>query len=161
MRTLASSAAIVCLLCLLPAPAHAVDAQLQWVEVEAALAPDGKAMVRYHVRWNVRGGDMGGFYFQGEQGRIRWHRLGCGAVTTDGREYKLDLIDLGDRWDVLLASGQRYGPGTITYVLTYFTDYAAAGHLAPTTSPEHGDLVVLPGRPGRVLQVPFPTLAVG
>ena len=43
---------------------------------------------------------------------------------------------------MLLARGQRFGPGEITYVLTYFTDYAAVGHLATTTSPEFGDLVV-------------------
>ena len=65
-------------------PARAVDASLQWVEVEVALSPDGKAMVKYHIRWQVSRGDMGGFYFQGEQGSIRWHRPGCGAVTTSG-----------------------------------------------------------------------------
>ena len=119
-----------------------VQADLRWVEVEAALSPDGKAMVQYKVRWNVQRGTMGGFYFQGEQGSIQWHRPGCGAVVNGQRRYDLDLVDLGNRWDVLLADGQRYGPGEITYVFTYFTDYAAAGHLANTTSPELGELVV-------------------
>jgi len=85
---------------------------------------------------------MGGFYFQGEQGQIDWHEPGCGAVVNGQRRYDLDLRDLGDRWDVLLDGGQRFGPGEITYVFTYFTDYAAIGHLAKTTSQELGELVV-------------------
>ena len=99
-------------------------------------------MVQYKVHWRVNRGTMGGFYFQGEQGKIDWHRPGCGAVVNGQRRFDLDLRDLGNRWDVLLSRGQRFGPGEITYVLTYFTDYAAVGHLATTTSPEFGELVV-------------------
>ncbi|RMF83075.1 MAG: hypothetical protein D6744_05385, partial [Planctomycetota bacterium] len=125
------------------AGAQSVRADLKWVEVEVALDPSGKAMVQYKLRWNVQRGTMGGFYFQGESAAIQWHRPGCGALTAGNRQirYQLDLRDLGDRWDVLLADGQRYGPGEITYVLTYFADYGAAGYFAKTRSPEHGDLV--------------------
>ncbi len=124
------------------APAWAVDAAMRWVEVEVALSPDMKAMVQYKVCWNVSSGTMGGFYFQGERARIAWHAPGCGAVVNGQNRYRLDIRDLGDRWDVLLAEGQRFGPGEIVYVMTYFADYGQAGHLEKTHSPEHGDLVV-------------------
>ena len=117
-------------------------ARMRWVEVEVALSPQKQAMIQYKVHWKVQRGTMGGFYFQGETGRIDWHRPGCGAVTDNGKKYQLDLRNLGNKWDVLLAGGQRFGPGEITFVLTYFTDLAASGHLAKTTSPELGDLVV-------------------
>jgi hypothetical protein len=122
--------------------AQSLQADLRWVEVEVALSPDGRAMVQYKVRWNVTRGTMGAFYFQGEQASIDWHRPGCGAVVDGQRRYDLDLKNLGDRWDVVLAGGQRFGPGEITFVLTYFADYAAAGHVAETKSPEFGELVV-------------------
>jgi hypothetical protein len=122
--------------------AQSLQADLRWVEVEVALAPDGRAMVQYKVRWNVTRGTMGAFYFQGEQAPIDWHGPGCGAVVDGQRRYDLDLKNLGDRWDVVLAGGQRFGPGEITFVLTYFADYAAAGHVAATKSPEFGELIV-------------------
>ena len=133
---------VVAVLCLAKTASGQLQADMQWVEVEAALSPNGKAMVQYKVHWRVDRGTMGGFFFQGEQGSIQWHQPGCGAVVDGERRYDLDLRDLGGRWDVLLARGQRFGPGEITYVLTYFTDYSVAGHLATTTSPEHGELVV-------------------
>ena len=72
-----------------------VQADLRWVEVEAAVSPNGKTMVQYKVHWKVNRGTMGGFYFQGEQGRIDWHRPGCGAVVNGQRRFDLDLRDPG------------------------------------------------------------------
>ncbi len=118
-----------------------VDAKMVWVEVEAALGEEGEAMVQYKIRWRVDGGTMGGFYFQGERARLRWHEPGCGALLADGSRIDLDIKDLGNRYDILLAGGRRYGPGEITFVLTYFADYGACGYLDRTTSAEHGELV--------------------
>ena len=122
--------AVLCILA--PSASIAVDAHLKWVEVEVTLSPEMKAMVQYKVCWNVRGGTMGGFYFQGERGDIAWNRRACGAVVNGEKRYDLDLRDLGNRWDVLLANRQRFGPGEIIYVLTYFSNYQAAGHLIRT-----------------------------
>ena len=59
-----------------PEDSCALQTDLKWVEVEVALSPGEKAMVQYKIRWSVTSGDMGGFYFQGEQGRIDWHKPG-------------------------------------------------------------------------------------
>ena len=137
--------AVLCILA--PSASIAVDAHLKWVEVEVTLSPEMKAMVQYKVCWNVRGGTMGGFYFQGERGDIAWNRRACGAVVNGEKRYDLDLRDLGNRWDVLLANRQRFGPGEIIYVLTYFSNYQAAGHLIRTTAADQQQLVAFDWAP--------------
>ena len=89
-----------------------LQADLQWVEVEVALAPNRSAMIQYKVHWQVGRGTMGGFYFAGEQGRIDWHKPGCGAVTPDGRKFQLDLQKAGHKWDVLLRVDSDLAQGS-------------------------------------------------
>jgi hypothetical protein len=45
-----------------------------------------------------------------------------GAVVDGNKNYQLAVKNLGNRWDILLADRQRFGPGDITFVLTYFTN---------------------------------------
>ena len=103
---------LLCALFLFPGGAGAaVDAQMQWVETEVALAPNGKAMVQYKVHWKVNSGTMGGFYFQGERGRIQWQDPGCGAVVDGQNRYSLDLRNLGTSGTSCWAAGRGSVPG--------------------------------------------------
>ncbi|PKL07428.1 MAG: hypothetical protein CVV51_14170, partial [Spirochaetae bacterium HGW-Spirochaetae-7] len=119
----------------------ALTSDLVSSETTVVLRPDGKADVYYVVEWNVTGGDMSGFYFQGEAFKPVWNLDRCWADLPGGVRQPLLVKDLGNgRYDVILSAGRRFS-GRAYYSMNYAGDFAAAGLVGTTTSPEHGDLV--------------------
>ncbi|MDH3459068.1 MAG: hypothetical protein OER90_19685, partial [Gemmatimonadota bacterium] len=118
--------------------------EIRFVETSVDLRPNGSAVVLYEVQWAVRRGELHGFYFSGN-GRLRVSMLAdrAHAVDSRGTRYGLSITRVGpDRWDIVLADGQGVSSGTVTYLFAFTTDFAAAGHLAPTTSPDGRSLMV-------------------
>jgi hypothetical protein len=111
------------------APAALAQGQLSWVEVEIVVDGDGRAAVTYQVRWRTSG-TMHGFYFQGEAARPRFR--GGEAALPGGRTVPLSITPAGaNRWDVVLAGGEAWGPGEAPAAF-YDADLAAAGLVAVT-----------------------------
>ncbi|HRY55647.1 MAG TPA: hypothetical protein P5142_13565, partial [Spirochaetia bacterium] len=126
----------------LPAAAHALSADLAAVEVTVVLRPDGKADVAHRLEWRASGGEMHGFYFQGESFEPVWNAEACWADLPGGRRVPLSIEDLGrGKYDVVLAGGRGFS-GRAYYNLAYAGDFAAAGLLARTASAEGARLVV-------------------
>ncbi|MGD8979141.1 MAG: hypothetical protein PVH23_03605, partial [candidate division WOR-3 bacterium] len=119
-----------------------LSVDLQWVEVDVSLWQDGRADFVYKVRYDVLSGEMHGFYLQGLSVEPYFDYDNSHAVDEHGRQYALDIRDLGSKYDVLLARGQAFGPGVITFVVHFGGDLGQSGNLAATTS-EYGELVVL------------------
>ena len=73
------------------------------------------------------------------------------ATPTDaaGQRYELDIRNLGDKYDIVLAQGRAVSQGRVIYIFTYGTDLAASRRLALTTSPEQGELAVLNWSPSQ------------
>jgi hypothetical protein len=108
---------------------------VKWVEVDLALGGDGRARVTYQARWRTSG-TMHGFYFQGEAAKPSFR--GGEADLPGGRRVPLWIKPAGDdRWDIVLAQGQKWGPGEATYTFSYDADLAAAG-LVAFTQPKDG-----------------------
>ena len=121
------------------APALA-QGKMDWVEVQLALDGDGRAAVTYETRWRTSG-TMHGFYFQGEAATPRFR--GGEAVIPGGQRVPLAITPAeGNRWDVVLAGGQAWGPGEATYTFSYDADLAAAGLVAVTRPPDGPPLTV-------------------
>ena len=98
---------------------------IEWVEVGLVLDGAGRATVTYQVRWRATE-PMHGFYFQGEAASPLF-REGT-AELPGGRQVPLSISPAGsDRWDVVLAGGEAWGPGEATYTFSYEADLAAAG----------------------------------
>ena len=126
---------------LLAAPAALAQGQLSWVEVDLALDGDGRAGVTYQTRWRTSG-TMHGFYFEGEAARPRFR--GGQAELPGGRTVPLSITPAGaNRWDVVLAGGEAWGPGEATYTFSYEADLAAAGFVDVTRPPDGPPLTVL------------------
>ncbi len=125
---------------ILPLTARGVE--WKFVETDVSLRPDGKATIVYKIAIAPQGMRLHGFYFQGYSDRPHFDFSQCYA-TANGTRYALDIKDLGDKYDVVLAGGRSVNDGQVIYILTYGTDLAASGYLARTTSSEHGKLVVL------------------
>ena len=123
-------------------PAAALEARLASDETTVVLRTDGKATVTYRLEWNVTGGAMHGFYFQGESFEPVWDMRRCWADLPDGElGSALSIKDLGDgKYDVVLAGG-RDSPGKSYYNLTYGGDFAGEGLVGATTS-EKGEKLV-------------------
>ncbi|MCA9635427.1 MAG: hypothetical protein KC420_05270, partial [Myxococcales bacterium] len=113
-------------------PASA-DNDLRWVEVEVHVAADGGAQVRYQTRWSSTGG-MHGFYFQGSAGQPRWRMAESVAELPDRSNVPLEIVDLGGRWDIILAGGRDWGPGEATYFFSYDVDLVDAGVFGTTAA---------------------------
>ena len=121
------------------APALA-QGQMDWVEVQLALDADGHAAVTYETRWRTSG-TMHGFTFQGEAATPRFR--GGEAVIPGGKRVPLSITPAeGNRWDVVLAGGQSWGPGEATYTFSYDADLAAAGFVSLTRPPDSPPLTV-------------------
>ncbi len=125
-----------------------LSADLRWVEVDLSLWQDGRADFVYRVRWNVFSGSMSGFDFQEKTVDPYFDYENSCAVDAYGREYPIEIKDLGDKYDIILAHGKRFGPGEITYIIHFGGDLGRSGNLAKTES-EFGDLVVLHWAPAQ------------
>ena len=122
------------------APAARAQGKVAWVEVQLALDGDGHAAVTYETRWRTSG-TMHGFYFQGEAATPRFR--GGEAMLPGGRRVPLSITPVeGNRWDVVLAGGQAWGPGEATYTFSYDADLASAGLVAVTRPPDGPPLTV-------------------
>ncbi|NIM49926.1 MAG: hypothetical protein GTN62_06530, partial [Gemmatimonadales bacterium] len=134
------------LLCLsiFPPVGQAGPGEIRFVETSVDLRQDGSAVVLYAVQWAVVRGELHGFYFEGNE------RLVVDLVSEDsyaidgaGRRYDLSIRRVSrDRWDIVLARGQGVSSGTVTFFFSFLTNFASAGYLAPTTSPEGRELAV-------------------
>ena len=101
----------------------------------------GAPRVTYQARWRTSG-TMSGFYFQGEAATPRFR--GGEAELPGGRKVPLSITPVeGKRWDVVLAGGERWGPGEATYTFSYDADLAGAGLVAVTRPPDGPPLTVL------------------
>ena len=113
---------------------------IQWVEVALVLDEAGRADVRYQVRWRATA-PMHGFHFQGETARPRFEN--GTAELPDGRQVPLSITPVeSDRWDIVLAGSEAWGPGEATYTFSYQADLAAAGLVALTQRAEGEKLTV-------------------
>src|SRR4030042_6832767 len=127
---------------LLLLPFIALSADLRWVGVDVSLWQDGRADFVYKIKWQILSGDMSGFYFQELSVDPYFNYENSYALDDQGRKYPLEIKDLGNKYDIILAKGRRYGPGTLTYIVHFGGDLGRSGNLARTTS-EFGELVVL------------------
>ena len=98
---------MMCSLFLLTLLSLSVD--LQWVEVDVSLWEDGRADFVYKVRWNVLSGTMSGFYFQETTVDPYFDFDDAYAVDEYGNKYPLEIKDLGNKYDIILGSGKRFG----------------------------------------------------
>ncbi len=101
-------AAILCFV--IAGPASALG-ELDWVEVQMVLDDAGRAEVTYQARWRTSE-PMRGFYFKGTAGTPSF--TGGSAELPDGRSVPLSIGRDGDRWDIVLDGGIRWGPGEAT-----------------------------------------------
>jgi len=123
-----------------------LSADLRWVEVDVYLYQDGLADFIYKVRWNVLEGTMSGFYFVESTVDPHFDIKNSYAINDNGSKYPLEIKDLGNQYDIILADGQRFGTGGITYIFEYGGDLGQSGNLALTTS-NFGNLIMLSWAP--------------
>jgi len=138
MRSLAILGALAFLPPAPPTPVAQGTGEVGFVETSVDLRANGSAVVQYLVQWNVLRGEFHGFYFEGND-RLRVGMAVDQAYALDaaGRRYDLSITSLGrGRWDIVLADGQGVRSGTVSFVFSFVTDFAAAGYLGPTTSPD-------------------------
>jgi hypothetical protein len=121
------------LLCI-PPGLSALSASLDSVDITVVLRPDGKADVQYSLAWSASGGEMHGFYFQGEAFEPVWNMEDCQALLPSGERLPLSIKALGSgKYDVLLAGGRGFS-GQAVYRLRYAGDFAEAGLIGATKS---------------------------
>jgi len=107
--------------------------RMNWVESEVILDKDGKAQVSYTVRWTGTGGQLHGFYFEGFQETPVFDSAKAYAVDNAGRRYGLDIKRLSStKYDIVLANGEAFSNGEITYFFRYACDLQASGNLTQT-----------------------------
>lgn len=105
----------------------------KWVETEVVLDRDGKGQVAYAVRWSAHGRDLHGFYFEGAAETPVFDHKGAYAVDDRGGRYGLEIKHVsGNKYDIILADGQGFQGGDITYFFRYAADFQAAGTLTQT-----------------------------
>jgi hypothetical protein len=136
----ATTAAVLCVHLALTAPAAALSTDLVSAETTVVLRPDGKATVIYRLEWQARGGEMHGFYFQGEAFKPVWDMARCWADLPDGTRSALSITNLGNKFDVVLAGGKGFS-GKAYFNLTYGGDFAGAGLVGRTTAADDRKLV--------------------
>jgi len=138
--------AILVLLALASA-ARALTADLVSTEVTAFVRPDGAVELSYRFEWTASGGEMHGFYFQGERSVIGFNAEKCFADLPSGERVPLSITDMGaGKYDVVLAGGRGFR-GKAYYFLSLAADFLASGSLARTESAEHGELAVFSWSP--------------
>lgn len=107
--------------------------RMNWVESEVILDKDGKAQVSYTVRWTGTGGQLHGFYFEGFQETPVFDSAKAYAVDNAGKRYGLDIKRLSPaKYDIVLANGEAFSNGEITYFFRYACDLQASGNLTQT-----------------------------
>jgi hypothetical protein len=143
MRTLWFAVLVIVLAVMVPSAALSADAERRWVEVDVSPHADGKADIIYKIRYRVNSGQIHGFYFEGFDGATpHFDYDNSNAVTASGRKYRLSISEVeSGRYDVVLADGEAFGPGEITYIILYGADLGEAGMLDYTQS-QFGKLVV-------------------
>ena len=135
MRKRMWMAALIMLL--MPAIAPAGTGKLQFVETDVILYSNGQASVKYAVRYKVLSGDFHGFYFGGlDRLKAYFDTETASAIDSNGRTYKLEIKNLGNKYDIVLANGQAVRSGEITYLFRFGTSMRDAGYLAHTTAPD-------------------------
>ncbi|MCE5255359.1 MAG: DUF2207 domain-containing protein, partial [Spirochaetaceae bacterium] len=121
--------------------AFALSTSLNSTDITLVLRTDGKADIYYSLEWQASGGEMHGFYFQGEAFKPVWDNEGCYADLPNGKRIPLDIKNIGEgKYDIVLAGGLGFS-GTAYYFLHYAGDFAAAGLVGTTTSADHGELL--------------------
>ena len=124
----------VSLLALCLSSAFALSSKLVSDETTVVLRPDGKATVSCRLEWKADGGQMHGFYYEGEAFSPVWDMEHCWADLPDTSRSALSIKDLGDgKYDVVLALGKGFS-GTAYYNLSYAGDFAAAQLIGNTTT---------------------------
>jgi hypothetical protein len=109
------------------------------VETDVVVRTDGKADFFESMDWEVTGGQMHGFYFQGAAGgglgaatRPVFNTPQCFADLPGNQRVGLSITDRGNgRYDVVLAGGRAFS-GTAMYYLVYGGDLAGPGLIAWT-----------------------------
>jgi len=134
----------VCLLFLLSVfSLSALNAELNSTEITLVLRTDGKADVYYTLDWSASGGEMHGFYFEGEAAEIVFNPDSCYADLPGGVRWPLEIKDLGGtKYDVILSEGKGFS-GNAFYYLAYGADLSGSGLLGKTVSPELGELIYI------------------
>ena len=168
MNRLKLKAFVSALFCLSLAPclfSQGVNADLVSVDATVFLRPDGKAEISQRLEWAANGGgEMHGFYFQGEPFEPVWNRDRCWADLPDGKRYALSIRDSGGRrYDVVIAQGRGFS-GKAFYNLAYAGDFASQGLIGKTRSADGKDLVYFDWGPpawdegleSRTLRIVFP-----
>lgn len=117
----------------MPATVRAEGFRLRWVETDVTLDRDGKARIAYAIRWSADGGTLHGFYFEGFQETPIIDTQSAFAVDDQNRRYALSISPLSaTKYDVVLADGQAFSQGEITYFFRYLADLQASGNLTQT-----------------------------
>jgi len=110
---------------------------LDWNQVLAVLDKDGKAQISYIIRWNCRNVNFHGFYFEVFQEEPFFDKVNSYAVDDKGKKYSLDIKKLSQKkYDIVLANGQAFVNGQITYFFRYNTDLQKSGNLTQTMAGE-------------------------
>ena len=124
--------------------AFAGEGQLEFVETEVILFPDGKASIEYVVRYRVISGEFHGFYFGGFDRLVPYFdHKNAAAIDDRGNTYGLDIKkERSDLYDIVLANGRSVSSGHITYRFRFAADMFQAGYLAPTTAAEDRKFIV-------------------
>ncbi len=134
---------IVVAMGVLTSVALAGTGKLQFVETDVVLYPNGQASVKYTVRYKVLSGEFHGFYFGGlDRLKAYFDTASAFGIDSSGKTYKLDIKNLGDKYDIILANGQGVRSGEVTYKFKFETSMMEAGYLAHTRSPDGKDLIV-------------------
>ena len=120
-------------------------ANLDFVETDIILMPDGKAIISYTVRYNlVPGKTMLAFTMSGFD-RINpvFDTDNAVVVTDDNIPYPIDIVNLGGGdYDIINSHDKRLGGSYLTYKIRFSADMARAGYLAKTVADDGRNLVV-------------------
>jgi hypothetical protein len=119
---------LVLTICVLASTALAGTGRLQFVETDVILYPNGQASVKNTVRYRVLSGEFHGFYFGGLGNLTAYFDTETAfGIDSGGRTYKLDIKNLGDKYDIVLANGRGVRSGEVTYTFRFGTDMGDAG----------------------------------
>jgi hypothetical protein len=134
---------ILMMMSVLASVALAGAGKLQFVETEVLLYPNGQARMEYTVRYKVLSGDFHGFHFGGlDRLKPYFDSDAAFGIDFNGKTYKLDIRNLGDKYDIILANGQGVRSGEVTYKFRFGAGMVDAGYLAHTHAADGKDLIV-------------------
>ena len=87
----------------------ALSTDLESADIAVVLRTDGKADVFYRLLWKASGGQMHGFYFQGEAFSPVWNLEGCYADIPGSTRVPLEVKPMGGgKYDIVLAKGRGF-----------------------------------------------------